>query len=177
MSKTTVKKALAEFDREELTGLLMDLYAKSKDVKEILDFFATPDTEKKMEQYKELLRKEATRYTRHAFHPRLSKIRPIIKRFKKLLDPGAEATGELMYYVLDLFSRICEERQPDSMYFTYMKWAHETIDYLHDNELLADFMPRIRKSARLLKPHGVYQSENFALISLRKALECKGYEL
>lgn len=47
MSKTTVKKALAEFGEEELRGLILDLYAKSKEAKTLLDFYAVPDLDAK----------------------------------------------------------------------------------------------------------------------------------
>ncbi len=177
MSKTTVKKALAELDKTELTGWLMDLYGRSKDVKEALDFFADPDMEKKLEQYKTLLQKEAMRYTRHAHHPRLSKIRPLIRRFDKLLDPGAEAVAELMYFVFDIFARICEDRQPDSMYFTFTRWAMDFTEYLANHDLLADFMPRIRKSAGYLKPRGVMKIPNHARTDLENILRPLGYEL
>ena len=47
MSKTTVRKSLEQFDAAELRQLIFDLYAKSKEAKEILDFYAVPDIAKK----------------------------------------------------------------------------------------------------------------------------------
>ena len=48
MSKTTVRKAIEEFEAAELRQLIFDLYAKSKEAKEILDFYAVPDIAKKL---------------------------------------------------------------------------------------------------------------------------------
>ena len=47
MSKTTVKKSLEGFDAGELRQLILDIYTKSKEAKEILDFYAVPDIAKK----------------------------------------------------------------------------------------------------------------------------------
>lgn len=46
MSKTSVRKSLEQFDAAELRQLIFDLYAKSKEAKEILDFYAVPDIAK-----------------------------------------------------------------------------------------------------------------------------------
>ncbi|WP_290090990.1 hypothetical protein [uncultured Duncaniella sp.] len=52
MSKTTVKKSLEGFDAGELRQLILDIYTKSKEAKEILDFYAVPDIAKKLDEYK-----------------------------------------------------------------------------------------------------------------------------
>ena len=52
MSKTTVKKSLEGFDACELRQLILDIYTKSKEAKEILDFYAVPDIAKKLDEYK-----------------------------------------------------------------------------------------------------------------------------
>ncbi|MCI9173195.1 MAG: hypothetical protein HFJ92_08810 [Muribaculaceae bacterium] len=75
MSKTTVKKSLEGFDAPQLRQFILDLYAKSKEAKEILDFYAVPDINKKLEEYKKPVLKEAWRYTRRAHHPRIPRIR------------------------------------------------------------------------------------------------------
>lgn len=58
MSKTSVRKSLEQFDAAELRQLIFDLYAKSKEAKEILDFYAVPDIAKKLEEYKKPIAKE-----------------------------------------------------------------------------------------------------------------------
>ena len=57
MSKSSVKKSIKDFEAPQLQELILDLYGKSKEVKEILDFFANPDIEKKSEDYKSVLYK------------------------------------------------------------------------------------------------------------------------
>lgn len=43
MSKTTLRKAIKDFEAPELRELLIDVYTKSKEARELLDFFAEPD--------------------------------------------------------------------------------------------------------------------------------------
>ena len=97
MSKTTVKKAIADFDAAQLRELLLDVYGKSKEAKELLDFFANPDVTAKLEEYKKPLSKEIHRYARRAHRPRIPKIRAILKKFT-VIEPGDEAIAELMVY-------------------------------------------------------------------------------
>ncbi len=95
MSKTTVKKSLEGFDAGELRQLILDIYTKSKEAKEILDFYAVPDIAKKLDEYKKTILKEVQRYVRRAHRPRIPRIRATIKKLS-ILDPGDEAVGELM---------------------------------------------------------------------------------
>ena len=114
MSKTSVRKSLEQFDAAELRQLIFDLYAKSKEAKEILDFYAVPDIAKKLEEYKKPIAKEVWRYSRRAYRPRMQRIRSAIRKFT-VLDPGDEAVGQLMVFTILEFCRkigraSCRER-------------------------------------------------------------------
>jgi len=74
-----------------------DIYTKSNEAKEILDFYAVPDIAKKLDEYKKTILKEVQRYVRRAHRPRIPRIRATIKKFS-ILDPGDEAVGELMAF-------------------------------------------------------------------------------
>ncbi len=87
MSKTTLRKLLNDFSDVQLRSLIMDVYSHSKDAREYLDFLADPDVMKKTEEYRAILRKEATRYAKRAFRPRISRLRSTLKRFRSL-EPG-----------------------------------------------------------------------------------------
>lgn len=99
MSKTTLRKAIKDFEAPELRELLIDVYTKSKEARELLDFFAEPDIEKKAEAYRAQLTKEATRYTRRAYNPRIAKLRATIKKFK-IFESGSEAVADLMVHTM-----------------------------------------------------------------------------
>lgn len=178
MSKAQVRKAIKDFDAEQLRDLILDLYDKSKDSKEVLDFFANPDLEKKMEKLKEKLRKEATRFSRHAFRPRLPKLRAPIKHFQKLFEPGAEAVGELMFYVVETMLELCNNsRNAESFYVTLGKFSSESFDFLIANGLMDDYKPRLRKITGCLKPLGFMRSSNPAKRVIEELLKSKAVEL
>lgn len=95
MSKTTVKKAIAEFTPEQLRGLILDIYSKYTDVKEFLDFYSAPDLNAVHEKYSKAIAKEIYRIHRRMAAPRMSRIRKELKKFA-LLEPGFESEAELM---------------------------------------------------------------------------------
>ncbi|MDE6813211.1 MAG: hypothetical protein K2J28_05200 [Duncaniella sp.] len=156
MSKTTLRKAIKDFEAPELRELLIDVYTKSKEARELLDFFAEPDIEKKAETYRAQLTKEATRFTRHAHHPRITKLRAAIKRFQTF-EPGSEAVADLMVHTsVELISLGRDGWLRERLYVQIQKFIAETLDYLLLNNLLDDFLPRIRRAAGQLERIGAF---------------------
>ena len=145
MSKTTVKKAIADFDAAQLRELLLDVYGKSKEAKELLDFFANPDVTAKLEEYKKPLSKEIHRYARRAHRPRIPKIRAILKKFT-VIEPGDEAIAELMVYIItELCTVAANDWFKDSTNEAINKFFVETLAYLKPRMLLDEYLPRITK--------------------------------
>ncbi|MCM1077687.1 MAG: perilipin family protein [Bacteroides sp.] len=158
MSKTTLRKAIKDFEAPELRELLFDVYVKSKEARELLDFFAEPDIKKKTEEYRTQLTKEAARYTRHAYHPRMTKIRSILKRFRSL-EPGPEAIAELMVHSILVLMEIGRTNWlSDSTYGGIEKLFGETIDHLNQYGLMEMYLPRIRKAGATISRIGIYKN-------------------
>lgn len=152
MSKLTLRKALAEFDAPELRQLILDLYAKSKEAKEILDFFAQPDIEAKTKEYRDILTREAIRTTRRGPHPRMQRIRATLRRIR-LLQPGDETIAELMVSTLVALISTGEKRKlPDTLYASIEKFLTETLDHLAATRLLPEHLPRIRRARAQVSP-------------------------
>ena len=53
MSKTGLRKGLSELSKEEIIGVVCELYDSRKDAREYLDYWLDPDPEKALEDYKE----------------------------------------------------------------------------------------------------------------------------
>lgn len=158
MSKTTVKKSLEGFDAPQLRQLILDLYAKSKEAKEILDFYAVPDIAKKLEEYKKPIVKEVWRYTRRAYRPRMARIRAAIKKFT-LLDPGDEAVGQLMAFtILEFCKMASEETLKDTTNEAVNKFFGETLTYLDSRLMLEEFQPQFAKAIREMKDFRYYSN-------------------
>ncbi|MDE6556177.1 MAG: hypothetical protein K2K55_04350 [Duncaniella sp.] len=156
MSKTSLRKATAAFSADEMRQLLFDLYAKSKEAKEWLDFYADPDVAKKLEAYKKPILKEVERYSHHAHRPRLAKIRPIIKKFL-IFDPGDPAVGELMAFTMLNLMRIGAEAVfPDTTLEQIDKFFGETLTFLHTRRLLDEYEPQFIRALEKMKDFRYY---------------------
>ena len=164
MSKATLRKALKDFDAQQMQTLLLDVYSKSKEAKEILDFFAEPDIEKKTEEYRTVLTKEATRYTRRAFRPRMPRLRASLKRFRTL-EPGDDAVAELMVHTsLTLISLGADSWLREQLYDNIAKFFAETMAFIAERDMADEFMPRIRKARESLNSPGFMRRNPLAEI-------------
>ena len=55
MSKATVKKLLMSMPKEEIIGMVLEMYDARKEAKEYLEFYANPDEDGKLEEYKKII--------------------------------------------------------------------------------------------------------------------------
>ena len=58
MSKATVKKLLMSMPKEEIIGMVLEMYDARKEAKEYLEFYANPDEDGKLEEYKKIITEE-----------------------------------------------------------------------------------------------------------------------
>ena len=151
MSKTTVRKALHDFDAEELRQLILDIYDKSKDAKELLDFYAVPDIRAKREQYEKPILKEVTRRYKRLSKPRFTRIRAAVKQFSRL-DVGPEAVASLMAFAVLEFLKAAGDGTslPDATVTGANKFLHDTLTFMSAHRLLDEWLPQIEKNVNLL---------------------------
>lgn len=151
MSKTTVRKALRDFDAEELRQLIFDLYDKSKDAKELLDFYAVPDIRAKREQYEKPILKEVTRRYKRSPKPRFTRIRAAVKQFTRL-DVGPEAVASLMSFAVLEFLKVAGDGTAlsDATVAGADKFLHDTLTFMSAHMLLDEWLPQIEKNVNLL---------------------------
>lgn len=158
MSKTTVKKAIENFDATELRQLILDLYTRSKEAKELLDFYAVPDIAKKLDEYKKPILKEVWRYSRRAYRPRMSRIRAVLRKFA-VLSPGDDAVAELMAFTVMEFCKMArEETLKDATNDAVDKLFRETLDYMHSRMLLDEYEPQFTKFIREMQDFRYYSN-------------------
>lgn len=127
MSKTSVRKAIAEFDAQELRSLIFDLYARSKEAKEILDFYAEPDIDKLLEKIEKPLARELSRTSRGYYRARPSKIRAYFKKLAAL-EAGLDAEVKLQMFCLSyLCPQVASDRLNESLLGYALGMLQETI--------------------------------------------------
>ncbi len=100
MTKKKLKSFLMSKDKDEIIKLVLDLYSARKEAKEYLDFFAEPNEEQKLEQYKHIIREEFYPSGKRQPKPRLSVCRKALSDFKKL-NPSEESIAELMVFYME----------------------------------------------------------------------------
>lgn len=152
MSKTTLKKALAGFGEPELRQLILDIYSKSKDARELLDFYAEPDIESKTEEYERLIDKEAGRMKRRVHRPRMSVILGYIRRFSSL-EPGDEYVARLMVHTSGRLMEIgADDFLPQTTNGQAVRFIAETISYLSSRRMLDGYLPGLGRMAEKMRP-------------------------
>ena len=101
MSKATVKKILMSMPKEEIIGMVLEMYDARKEAKEYLEFYANPDEDAKLEEYKKIITEE--------FYPsrgrqepktRFSVCRKAVSDYKKL-KPSPDKLADLMLYYVE----------------------------------------------------------------------------
>lgn len=94
MSKTTLKKELKNFDREQLMQLVLDLYSARKETRDYLEFFLNPDVEKLTDKYHTAINRELMRGTWRRSKARISTLKNLVKEY--------ESFGVDAQYVVDM---------------------------------------------------------------------------
>lgn len=156
MSKLTLRKTIAQFQADELRQLILEIYDRSKDAKEILDFYSYPDIEKKYEQYLNLIIKEVGRVKHRRPAPRMRQLRSIIRKFSRL-QPGDEAVARLM---VETVTEICEMAHSnyieDKLTEQTAKFLSDTIEYLTPRRLLDEYIYRLQRAILSVRPNDPY---------------------
>lgn len=99
MSKSTVKKALANLDAEALREMIMEMYAARREARDYLDFWASPDIEAELESAKNKIQKI---FFMSADHPRRKPVMTDIKTIRKnfeTLCPEPERLCDLLLHI------------------------------------------------------------------------------
>ncbi len=58
MSKAKVKLLLMSMSKEEIIGMVLEMYDARKEAKEYLEFYANPDEDGKLDEYKKIITEE-----------------------------------------------------------------------------------------------------------------------
>ena len=96
MGLRDVKKELEKLDQEELIHHISELYKKHKPVKEYFDFFANPDEDELLEEFKGRI--HGGFYPKSGKKLKVYKARKAINDFKKLAYSAEKIASLLIYF-------------------------------------------------------------------------------
>ena len=158
MSKLSVKKTLNQFDADELRALILDIYSKSKEAKELLDFYAEPDLEAKFDAFLKQIQKEIYRFKKRQFRPRILVIRSIFRKFK-VFEPGDEYVGRLMAETVITFCQMSHKQWiDDGVVNNFTAFFEDTLEFLKTRCMLAEYEPRFRRVISEIGRNGIYRN-------------------
>ena len=98
MGLSDIKKELKKLGKDDLIDLLADLYKKNKSVKELLDFYISPDEEELSAKYHDKVFEAF--FPKRGFGYNLKIAKQAINDFKKL-GPSSEALADLMLFYVE----------------------------------------------------------------------------
>lgn len=99
MSKTRLKKELADMSHEQLEQMILDAYDARPEIKEYFEFFLNPDVDKLHDRYYAVAVKEFGRTRRGQSKARVTHINRAVRTFAGFA-PGAQSVVDFMFGVL-----------------------------------------------------------------------------
>ena len=133
MSKTTVKKALQNLDKDQIIEMILDLHSDRPEAREYLEFWVSGDIDSKMNKAKAAIVKEVSRRQRTRPRPRMTKIKRYIKDIVRL-NADAESIAEIMTFAVE---KMCiagsEGWIKESTQKSTAKLLHDTLVYAAKN--------------------------------------------
>jgi len=133
--------------KEEIIGMVLEMYDARKEAKEYLEFYANPDEDGKLEEYKKIITEE--------FYPsrgrqepktRFSICRKAVSDYKKL-KPSPDKLADLMLcYVENACQFTYDYGDMWEQYYTSVENNFEkTMAFIAKNNMLEHFKPRLRQ--------------------------------
>ena len=155
MSKLSVKRLLASMEKGEIIEMVMELYDARKEAKDYLEYYAVPNENSKLEEYKRIITEEFYPSKNREPKTRFSVCRKAVSDFKKL-KPSEEALADLMVTYME---NACQftydygdmwEQYYDSVEGNFEK----TVQFIAKNNLWEYFDSRIKQCLRWASPCG-----------------------
>lgn len=158
MSKASLKKELARMTHEQISELVLDLYAARPEAKEYLDFFVAPDIDRKLDKARQAISKEFNRKTKRYPRPRITKVRRTIKDIASL-NPGSEPVADIMTFAIEVACKTGSDNWlKEVTQKNVSKLLRETITLTDRSGLLDIYLPRIKKAIEAIKTTHFYNA-------------------
>lgn len=145
---------------EQISEMVLELYAARPEAKEYLDFFVSPDIDKKLDKARSSIKKELNRNSRGRNKSRSTKIRRFIKDISSL-NPGSEAVAEIMTYSIEQICGVGNDQWiKSSTQIGYSRLLHDTVLYIDAVGLLKEYLPRIQHAVDDMRS-SIWRSNEF----------------
>lgn len=155
MSKSGLRKQLAQMSREQIVELMVELYDARREAKDYLDFFVNPDIDGRLDKARVGIKKELVRSSKGRNKARISRVRRYIKDISSL-NPGVEPVVEIMTYAVETACSVGNRMWiKDSTQQAFAKLMADTLLIAEDDFALK----RMEKAVGAMDSERVYASE------------------
>ncbi|MCM1348723.1 MAG: DUF6155 family protein [Firmicutes bacterium] len=143
MSKSQLKKLLGQMSASQIAEMVLELYDARPEAKEYLDFFVSPDIDRKLLKATAAIKKEAFRNSRGRNKSRSTKIRRYIRDIASL-NPGSEPVAEIMTCAVETICAAGSDQiiKPSTQ-SGYARLLADTIQFIDAAGLITQYLPRI----------------------------------
>lgn len=165
MSKRSLRKYVAELDREALAEQLIDLYERFPEVKTYYDFVFNPREEALMRDAKARISKEYASRGKRRPKARRSVAQKYIRQFR-VLGVDAPLLADLMAFNLETAGRYERNRRcPDAFYKSMLNSCREWAQLLVINGLWQQERERFESFLRSVRDAGWPNLEQFEALA------------
>lgn len=157
MSKATVKKILMSMPKEDIIGMVLEMYDARKEAKEYLEFYVNPDEDGKLEEYKKIIVEEfyPTKGKNPVGKTRFAICRKAVSDYKKL-KPSADKLADLMLCYVENACRFTYDYGDmwEQYYTSVENNFDKTMAFIAKNNMLEHFKPRLKQCVEWASPCG-----------------------
>ncbi len=156
MSKATIKRKLMTMSKDKIIDMVLEMYDARKEAKEYLEFYANPDEDGKLEEYKKIIIEE--------FYPRkrtsepktrFAVCRKAVSDYKKL-KPSPENLADLMLCYVECACQFTYDFGDmwEQYYISVENNFNKTLAFIKKLNLLEYFKPRLKQCVIWASPCG-----------------------
>ena len=156
MSKATVKKILTSMPKEEIISMVLEMYDARKEAKEYLEFYANPDEDGKLEEYKKIIVEEFYPHKANRLgNTRFSVCRKAVSDYKKLKPSPVKLADLMLCYVENACHFTNDYGDMWEQYYTSVENNYKkTMAFIAKNNMLEYFKPRLKQCVEWVSPCG-----------------------
>lgn len=154
-SKSELKKYLHNLSKEQIIEIIINAYQNNKPIKDYFDYFLYPDEEERMKQCRKMIDKKFNFKKNKVSTLHFYDATKTINEFASL-NPNPKNLADLMVYLIECACKYTFE--PDFInvhfYITIVNYFKETLEFLKNNNLLAEFQQRCLNCVNLTEQYG-----------------------
>lgn len=140
---------------DQLSALILDLYAARKDAKDYLDFFVNPDIDTRLEKAYSIIDREMSRSSRGRSTTRITRIKNAVNSITSL-RAGPQANADVLLHVVKeacaMSGRVFVK---DSLRTAFATLLQRLVSEADAAGMLSSYLPEIEKAINAM-PSGIF---------------------